>query len=206
MTVQGGSVISSPFAQNGSLLIQGSNAGGHAALTTASGFSNAGTITLQVIDNPDWTSTFAVSSGTLTNAAAGVINFAAGIGGTLTLAADVLNNGTVNANTDARFSKTNGVYTNAAAINIAAGHTLSVNGATGRWAANRQGASQQADKGLAGETMNGIGPCQRMRDGDAGDISRRNADDKIAEADLGPLKRIPVQGGGQLVGEPGQRR
>src|SRR5207249_3433902 len=119
MTFQGGSTISSTFVQNGSVLVQGSNAGAHTTLTAASGFSNAGTITLQSIEQA-WASNLTVSSGALTNTATGVININVGErGGDHTISADLLNNGTVNVNFSTTFSKPNGVLVNANAFNVA---------------------------------------------------------------------------------------
>jgi len=61
------------------LLIQGSLANSHARLESASGFTNAGTITLDSIDT-GWNSTLTVSDGTLTNQSGGVINVNPGCG------------------------------------------------------------------------------------------------------------------------------
>ena len=84
---------------------------GTATLTAAAGFSNAGTITLQTTFS-NFQSDLTVTSGTLTNAAAGVINVNAGTGGLRSVSLNLTNNGTVNINTNATFSKTSGVYTN----------------------------------------------------------------------------------------------
>src|SRR5262249_23552455 len=47
MTAQGNARISSAFAQNGSLVVQGSSASSDTTLTVDNGFANAGTLTLQ---------------------------------------------------------------------------------------------------------------------------------------------------------------
>src|SRR5262249_21340973 len=105
------------------VLVQGSDAGAGATLTSAAGFTNAGTITLQSTDR-SWAASLTVASGTLTNA--GTINVNAGTGGGRFLSFDLANSGTVNVNASASFTKSNGTYTNNAAITIAAGQTLTM--------------------------------------------------------------------------------
>jgi RHS repeat-associated protein len=112
---------------NATLLIQGNSSVGDVTLTAASGFSNAGTITLQSA-NGGFASNLAVTNGTLTNTSTGIINSNVGSGGPRTIAANLLNNGTINVNQSATFSTTNGTYTNAGALNIATGAGLSISG------------------------------------------------------------------------------
>jgi hypothetical protein len=107
------------------IVVQGSSSAGNATLTAASSFTNAGTITLQA--NYGYASDLAVSSGTLTNA--GTINVNPdGGGGSRTIAADLVNDGTINVNTATTLSAANGTHTNAGALNIASGASLSVSG------------------------------------------------------------------------------
>jgi hypothetical protein len=129
MTFQGGSAaITSAFAQNGTALIQGSDAGGSGTLTVANGFSNAGTITLQSI-NQNWDSNLVVTTGTLTNTSTGTINSNQGSAGGRTLAANLANSGNVNINADTSFFRTGGgTYTNTNAVTIATGKTLVISG------------------------------------------------------------------------------
>ncbi|MCX7417981.1 MAG: cadherin domain-containing protein, partial [Planctomycetia bacterium] len=72
---------------------------------------------------------FTLSSGTLTNAATGVLNSNIGGGGGRTFSGSLINNGTVNLNTDTTFSTANGNYTNNNAFNIASSKTLTISGA-----------------------------------------------------------------------------
>ena len=116
ITAEGAAAISSPFVQNGTLLVQGSDAGGNSTLTVANGFTNAGTITLQSA-NADWASNLTLTNGILTNAATGVLIVNAGSGGSRTVSAELTNQGTVTLNTLTAFPKP---ITNAGTFNLAA--------------------------------------------------------------------------------------
>jgi len=127
MVAQGSSLVSSTFAQNGTLWVQGSNVGQHATLTAASGFNNAGAIRLESIDQT-WASNLTMTSGTLTNMPTGVINANAGSGGGRTISANLTNNGTVNLNTGS--TALAGVFTNTAGFNIPATGAVTMNGSS----------------------------------------------------------------------------
>jgi hypothetical protein len=82
---------------NATLLIQGNDTAGDVALTVASGFTNAGTITLQSSGGA-WASDLTVTSGTLTSPPSGTINLNIGSGGPRVLSAQLSIRGTVNVN------------------------------------------------------------------------------------------------------------
>ena len=69
-----------------------------------------------------------MTSGTLTNAATGVINVEPGVGGTRTVSANLTNNGVVNLNAGTTFFKNSGTYTNNSTINIPAVSSLTISG------------------------------------------------------------------------------
>ena len=130
MTVLGYSTISTAgFDQNGTLLIQGNSTGASARLTSAGGFSNAGTITMESVGG-GYSCYLDVTSGTLTNTATGAINVNQGSGGSRYIRANLSNDGTININANTNFSKSSGVYTNNGQFNIAAGKTLSISGSS----------------------------------------------------------------------------
>ncbi len=124
------STLSGNVASGQTILIQGDNAFGAATITASSSFSNAGTISLESVSGSGSSSNFVLSSGTLTNAAGGVFNSNVGGGGTRAVSADLINNGTVNINTDTTFTKSSGSYTNNNAFNIASGKTFVINGSS----------------------------------------------------------------------------
>jgi hypothetical protein len=86
----GENTLSGDIAAAQSILVQGSDAGGHAKLTAAASFTNAGTITLESI-NQGWASDLAVTSGTLTNTGTFIVN--PGSGGPRRITGDFLNQG-----------------------------------------------------------------------------------------------------------------
>jgi hypothetical protein len=92
MTIQGTSSISSPLEQDGSVRIQGSAAGSHAALTVVGGSVNHGTIVPESLDSR-YNATLA---GSFSNAADGAIQVNAGTGGGRSLNGDFTNLGAVN--------------------------------------------------------------------------------------------------------------
>ena len=97
-------------------------------MTAAAGFTNAGTITLESIapsSNPNH-ATLAVTSGVLTNAATGVLNFSPGSNvGIRILDAELFNQGTVNVERNTTFARS---VTNEGVFDIAAGTTASMSG------------------------------------------------------------------------------
>ncbi|MCK4343282.1 MAG: hypothetical protein KAY37_16330 [Phycisphaerae bacterium] len=125
-TMHGLSTLSGDISAGQTILVEGSYSDGHALLTAAEGFTNAGTITLETAYN-GYNSHLTVTTGTLTNAVSGVIDINLGDGGPRTISADITNNGTINVNTPTTFSKSNGVCTNNNAFNIAADGSLTIN-------------------------------------------------------------------------------
>jgi hypothetical protein len=126
--LRGASTLSGDVGPDQTIWVQGSNAGNHATLTVDNGFSNAGTLRLESIDQ-NWSSNLTVSSGgTVSNT--GILNVNPGSGGSRIVMASLSNAGTVNLNTDTTFSRPSGVYTNNSnsTFTIAAGKTLTISG------------------------------------------------------------------------------
>ena len=117
------STLTGDISAGQTLLIQGSDAGGAATLTSAAGFSNSGTVTMESIDGAHAV-TLSLGSGTLANLPGGVFNANAGAGGTRTLTGNLTNDGTVNLNIDTTFNGGLKTYTNNASFNIANGTNL----------------------------------------------------------------------------------
>ena len=117
------STLTGDISAGQTLLIQGSDAGGAATLTSAAGFSNSGTVTMESIDGAHAV-TLSLGSGTLANLPGGVFNAGAGAGGTRTLTGNLTNDGTVNLNIDTTFNGGLKTYTNNASFNIPTGTTL----------------------------------------------------------------------------------
>ena len=130
-SIRSSSNFSGNIAPGQEIRIQGDASNGSATLTAANGFNNAGTITLQTIESTS-NSNLTVSHATeaLTNTATGVINVNTGTGGSRTIAANLINNGTVNLNESTTFSKSSGSYTNNGDFNLADGETLTINGSS----------------------------------------------------------------------------
>ena len=126
-TLRGANNFSGDINPGQSLLVLGSSAGSHASLTSATGFTNSGDITLSSIDARRNT-TLTVSSGTFINQ--GTINVEPGTTGARTIVANLVNNGAVNLNANTTFSRSSGVYTNNASLSIATGKTLTISGAS----------------------------------------------------------------------------
>lgn len=120
------SALSGNIAAAQSVFIQ-SDGGNTATLTAANSFTNSGTLTLENVTSSG-SSNLVVTSGVLTNASNGVINFNFGTGGGRTLSGDVVNNGTVNFNVGATLTKTNGSFTNNSQVNIAPAAALEFGG------------------------------------------------------------------------------
>ena len=125
ITVHGeGGTLSGNVAVGQTLVIESTNSE-HAKETAASGFSNAGTITLTNSETNANNAGLVITAGTLTNS--GTINSEKAIGGTRTIQGNLTNTGTlaINANTAYPAEKT---LTNAGAINIATAVALNVSG------------------------------------------------------------------------------
>jgi hypothetical protein len=134
LTVQSGGVllIHGAVALSGALTLptgsvlrmQGDGTGGTAALTVATGFTNSGTIEL-TNNSGGFAASLTVSSGTLTNAAGGLINSIASTGGNRTLAAQLDNQGDVTVNQSLLAT---GALDQRNTLSVPAGRTLTVNG------------------------------------------------------------------------------
>ncbi len=105
----GKSTLATDNLANTTLWVQGSDGGGNATMTSATGFTNAGTIRLESV-NQGYSDTLAVSSGTLTTAAGGIILVNNDTGGGRVISGNVFNQGTitVNAGTTLTVSRTGG--------------------------------------------------------------------------------------------------
>jgi fibronectin-binding autotransporter adhesin len=122
IVLRGASKLSGNIANGQALVIQGTNAE-NATTTAASGFSNAGAITLTQIQNEGNSATLAITTGTLENT--GTITAETGEGsGTRILEGSLSNKGTVAADTSIDFNGSAAVLTNAGALDIAAGATF----------------------------------------------------------------------------------
>jgi hypothetical protein len=101
----------------GTLRVQGQNNGGHALLTVANGFTNIGLIELTSADL-GYTSTLAVTSGTLTNNVGAMIHSDVGTGGGRTIAADLSNSGTLDVDQPLTLDKADATHYNANTIDL----------------------------------------------------------------------------------------
>ena len=99
LLLYGATTLLSNNLSNMTLWVQGNNASGHASLTSASGFTNSGTILLESIDQ-GWTDSLTVTSGVLSNAAGGTIRANVGAGGPRVVTTNINNQGTIRAATD----------------------------------------------------------------------------------------------------------
>ena len=79
-------------------------------LTSANGFNNDGSILLT--GTSSGLVTLAITSGTLTNSATGLLHFQIGGSGSRTFSGDLVNNGTVTVDRPTTFNKSGGLYTN----------------------------------------------------------------------------------------------
>jgi hypothetical protein len=93
--IQGNTTLTGNVAFGQTLWVQGRNFVGSATLRSAAGFSNAGTIRLESIDQALWNANVVVSSGALTNATGGTLRAGAGPGGTRVIDGNVVNQGTL---------------------------------------------------------------------------------------------------------------
>lgn len=129
VTFQNISNLSGNIVAGQSILIQACAAVGGAILTTASGFTNEGTITLDSIDIVMPSSL--VVPGILTNQSGGVIDVNPGTGGSRTISAELNNQGAVNIGTTATLSSSSADHANSGIINITGGNLiLNQSGAT----------------------------------------------------------------------------
>ena len=120
--MMGPSTITGDIKAATTVNVQGNGTGSNATLTAANSYSNAGTMLMDTADG-GYTSTVAVSAGTLLNSGTFTVN--QGAGGARTLAASFTNSGTVNVNWPLSISKANGVTTNSGGLfNVA--NTLSI--------------------------------------------------------------------------------
>ena len=122
VTFWGNSTLQGDVPQGSNVLIQAIS-GLSATLTSESGFTNAGSVTLESTDG-SYTSSL-VTNGTLINAPGGEINVNAASGGGRTIDAELLSQGNVNLNYGTVLPQP---VTNQGDFNIGAGVTLSISG------------------------------------------------------------------------------
>jgi hypothetical protein len=113
------------FNQNGTMTLQ-ADSSFNGIVTVFNSFTNFGTINLNTSTNN--VTRLTLNSGTLTNSGGGVINFGDSGAGLREFEASLINNGAVNLNQSATFSKNSGSYTNNNAFNIATGKALAISG------------------------------------------------------------------------------
>jgi hypothetical protein len=90
----GNGTVSGEVAPGQLLSIRGQNAGGHTTVTAAAGFRNSGVTRLESSE-AGYNANFTVTGGELTTPATGVLEVKPGAGGARTLAASVVNQGTL---------------------------------------------------------------------------------------------------------------
>lgn len=120
-----GVVLDNP---NATLRLLGQGGSGTATFTVANGFENHGTIELTTQSGASWAATLSVNSGTLTNAATGVIRTLPGAGGNRTLGLQLDNRGTLNIERSTDLILFGGRHRFAGTVNLAAGTILSISG------------------------------------------------------------------------------
>jgi hypothetical protein len=110
------------------LSVQNNTTSGTHGLTSASGFTNDGSIL--VTSTSSGTTFLTLTTGTLTNSPTGLLHYQAG-GGSRTFTGDLVNNGTVQVDRSTTFNKAGGMYTNNGQFKVAASQTLTItNGGT----------------------------------------------------------------------------
>lgn len=130
----GANTISGDLSSAQSLLLEGVGPNGPAGLSASAGFTNAGTIILDAMgpfaDSINTGATLTVTKGTLTNASTGLIHSRVSVPGNSlrTVAADIINDGTVRIDKNTAFNKANGLFSNRNAVTIAPAATLSFSG------------------------------------------------------------------------------
>ena len=125
--LRGASTLSGDVHAGQLLMVRGGSLGAHATLTSAGGFNNSGTITLDATQT-GYYANLVVTSGTLTNT--GVLDVNETTVGLRRITADLTNNGTVNINTNTTFNKAAGQYANNGDLNIALDKTLTISGSS----------------------------------------------------------------------------
>jgi len=125
IVLRGASTLSGSTSLGQSLIIQGTDAE-NVTVTAATGFTNAGEITLTQIETEDNKAALVVSSGVLTNTGTITSEAGAGSGSARALEGSVTNKGTLAINTTTTFDGTSAALINDAAINIAVGATFSL--------------------------------------------------------------------------------
>ncbi len=123
-TVQSTCSISAGFTQNGDLVLRTHSVGSPAYLTVSNGFTSAGTI--ELTSSASANTSLNVTTGALTNAAGGLIDFQTGAGGTRNLYANLTNNGQVTVGAETKLTKSSGQYTNNGTFTIAGSKTLTM--------------------------------------------------------------------------------
>ncbi len=127
----------------GQLLTIESTCGKNALATWAKGFTNTSTITLTNADECGNSEELAVTEGTLLNE--GKINVEAGVGGSRTLQANIVNKGTLAIDRSTTFNTSKAVFTNEGSVTIASGAVFSfpssntINSNSGSFAASGTG-------------------------------------------------------------------
>jgi len=111
------------------LRVQPTGSTGSSVLTVASGFTNDGTIELTAVDGA-YAATLVVSSGTLVNAASGVITTVVGSGGARTITAEVENFGSIVVNQPLAWNGVSAAQVNDGSIAANANITLTQTGTT----------------------------------------------------------------------------
>ncbi len=123
IALHGSSTLSGNLAGGQSLAIE-STCSENTLATAATGFTNAGTITLTNGDTCGDSATLAVSTGTLTSSGKLVIEPA--VGGTRTLQGSITNTGTLAINVNTAYNGLKGLLTNEGAIKLAEATQLTV--------------------------------------------------------------------------------
>ena len=124
----GGDVLATNNLPNTTIWVQGFGPLGNASLTILDGLSNAGTILLQATTSA-FTSCALSLGGTFTNAANGTIQINNGAGGPRTITGKLVNQGTINFDTNTTLGSTGTNHINSGLISIA-GSTVSVIGSS----------------------------------------------------------------------------
>ncbi|MGH2853218.1 MAG: beta strand repeat-containing protein [Solirubrobacteraceae bacterium] len=123
IALHGASTLSGSLSAAQSLSIE-STCSEHAVVTAATGFANAGTITLTNGDTCGNNAILTVSAGTLTNS--GKIVTEVPVGGTRTLQGNLTNTGTLTIKVNTAYNGTDAVLTNEGAISVHEGAVLTV--------------------------------------------------------------------------------
>ena len=147
-SMRGSSPLSGDVAAGQRVLVHGTTAS-RAILTAATGFTNAGNITLESLSGTASVADLTVASGILTNL--GTIDIQPGAGGFRTVSASLANRGTVNVNTRTTLSKQSGTYSNEGAFNVLPGSVLTIAGQSQVF--NQSGGTLSAGGSFDGTSM-----------------------------------------------------